>query len=146
MRVLVVDDEPLIAASIEWELRDAGHTVLGPAHSVEDALAIAEASGADLALVDINLAGHDEGVDLARALRRRFGLRSVFVTGQVAQARQNHDAALGVVVKPFPFEGLLKVLPVAAELARGGRPRQIPSWFEVFYDPQPLGAKAAATA
>jgi len=147
MRVLVVDDEPLIAASIEWELRDAGHEVLGPAYRVEDALALAAAAGAqiDLALVDINLAGHDEGVGLARALSRRFGVPSVFVTGQVAQARSNRDAALGVVQKPFPHDGLLKVLPVAKELAGGGRPRKIPSWFEVFGDPtRPQRGAAAA--
>lgn len=132
MLVLLVEDEPVIAASMEWELMAAGHHVLGPASSVSEAMALAEAQTPDLALVDINLAGHDEGVDLARTLKQRFAVHSLFVTGQAAQARQNADAALGVLLKPFAFEALVDCLPAAVELIAGRRPRVTPRGLEIF--------------
>lgn len=136
MLVLVVEDEPMIAASIEWELIDAGFEVLGPALSVDEALELAQARRPDLALIDINLAGHDEGVALARDLKRRLGIASVFVTGQVTQARQNCDAALGVLPKPFSFEALVQTVPAAMELLHGRRPDRLPRGFEAFVTAQ----------
>jgi DNA-binding response OmpR family regulator len=133
--VLVVEDEPVIAASIEWELLEAGHEVLGPASCVSEAEDLARRQRPDLAFVDINLAGADEGVALARDLKRRFGVHSVFVTGQVVQARQNRDAALGVLPKPFAFESLVASVDFAVALIAGGRPRRTPPGFEVFADP-----------
>ena len=132
MLVLVVEDEPVIAASIEWELMAAGHDVLGPANSVEEAEALIHNQRPDLALVDINLAGADEGVALARDLKREHGVHSLFVTGQIAQARQNCDAALGVLAKPFAFESLVACVPAAAELISGRRPARLPRGLEVF--------------
>jgi DNA-binding response OmpR family regulator len=141
--VLVVEDEPVIAASIEWELIEAGHEVLGPAAGVDEALALAGASPPDLAFVDINLAGHDEGVGLARELKRRFQVHSLFVTGQVAQARQNADAAVGVLPKPFAFSTLVACVPATAELARGRTPAHLPRELEVFA-PARAGRSVAA--
>lgn len=133
MLVLVVEDEPVIAASMEWELREAGHQVLGPVASVAEAEAITAASRPDLAFIDINLAGHDEGVELARDLRRRLGVPSIFVTGQINQARQNSDAALGVLTKPFAFEALVDCVPAAAELVCGRIPTCPPRGLEIFH-------------
>ncbi|MCR5877554.1 response regulator [Phenylobacterium sp. J367] len=132
MLVLVVEDEPMIAASIEWELVDAGYEVLGPAGSVAEAEALTARARPDLALVDINLAGHDEGIGLARALKSRFGLPVIFVTGQHAQARQACDAALGVLTKPFSFRSLVATVPCAMALAAGRRPARLPRGLEVF--------------
>lgn len=115
----------------------AGHQVLGPANCVEDAHALANGQRPDLALVDINLAGHDEGVELARDLLRRYGVHSLFVTGQINQARQNSDAALGVLVKPFAFEALVACVPVAAELISGQAPSRLPHGLEIFARPTP---------
>jgi CheY-like chemotaxis protein len=131
--VLVVEDEPVIAASMEWELREAGHQVLGPVAGVAEAAALAASSRPDLAFIDINLAGRDEGVELARDLRRRLGVPSIFVTGQVNQARQNSDAALGVLTKPFAFEALVDCVPAAAELVCGRTPARPPRGLEIFH-------------
>jgi two-component system, response regulator PdtaR len=130
--VLVVEDEPVIAASIEWELLEAGYQVLGPAASVAEAEALTGQARPDIAFIDINLAGQDEGVALARDLKRRLGVGSLFVTGQVAQARQNADAAVGVLPKPFAFEALVDCVPAAAELACGRMPAVAPRGLEIF--------------
>ena len=119
MRILVVEDEPMIACALAMELQDAGHEVLGPAYTVEEAQALAFASPPQLGLIDINLAGHDEGIELARRLRAELGVYSLFVSGQIAQARANADAALGVLPKPFRFEALAAIIEAAAELMAG---------------------------
>ncbi|HVI32354.1 response regulator [Phenylobacterium sp.] len=132
MLVLVVEDEPMIAASIQWELEDAGYEVLGPATGVSEAEALARKTRPDLAFIDINLAGHDEGVALARDLKARLGVPSIFVTGQLAQARQARDAALGVLPKPFNFRSLVQSVPVAEALGQGRQPTRLPHGLELF--------------
>jgi DNA-binding response OmpR family regulator len=132
MRILVVEDEPMIACALALELQDAGHEVLGPAYSVEEARALAQERAPQLGLIDINLAGHDEGVDLARQLRAELGVQSLFVSGQIAQARANADAALGVLPKPFRFEAIAAIIEAAAEILEGRRPARPPPGLELF--------------
>lgn len=119
MHVLVVEDEAIIAEDTAEMLREAGHEVAGPAATVDEAVRLAEA-GADLALVDINLAGTEEGPRLARALWALFGVPSLFVTAQPEQARQHKDAAVGVLAKPFVARELVQSVPVARAAAVGG--------------------------
>ena len=134
MRVLVVEDDAIIALSAVGVLEEAGHEVLGPALGVEQALAIAGEQRPDLALVDINLAGHDEGVELARRLRREFAVPSLFVSGQTAAARSNRDAALGLLKKPYDPASLAGALPAAEALLQGRTPPppSVPRALELF--------------
>ena len=69
-RVLVVEDEPLIAMEIAQTLLEAGYDVIGPANSVVRALALIEQSGCDAAVLDTNL-GTDTAEPIARELIRR---------------------------------------------------------------------------
>lgn len=134
MRVLVVEDEPLIAASMEWELRDAGYEVVGPASDPAHAEALCDCDRPDLALVDINLMDRGDGIALARRLARR-GVRSLFVSGQIWDARENRDAALGLIAKPFAVERLPEAVDAVLALLAGGRP-VIPPCLELFTRPQ----------
>ena len=82
MRVLVVEDEPLVSMLVEDELLDAGATVLGPVPSVSDALRLVEAAadgGISAAVLDINLQGEAVGpvADRLAAL----GVPFLFATG-----------------------------------------------------------------
>jgi DNA-binding response OmpR family regulator len=140
MLVLVVEDEPMIAASIEWELTDAGHQVLGPAASAEEAMALTATVRPDVALVDINLGGNDDGVALARDLKARLGAPVVFVTGQLVQARQARDAAIGVLAKPFSFPALVATIPFAKAINEGQRPGRLPFGLELFQQGVVVGA------
>lgn len=141
MRVLVVEDEPLIAASVEWELRDRGYDVVGPAASAAHAEDLAANLRPDLALVDINLTGRGDGVRLARTLRRS-GIPSIFVTGQVCEARENRDAAVALLAKPFPVESLDAVVRAAAALISGHAPKAAPACLEVFGAPRSGGSRS----
>jgi DNA-binding response OmpR family regulator len=131
MRVLVVEDEPLIATSIQWELVDAGHEVVGPAATLAEAELLATEEQPDLALVDINLAERGDGVVLARRLKTA-GVPSIFVTGQINEARQARDCALGLLLKPFPFEALGRVVEAAASLVAGRAQVNTPRCLELF--------------
>ena len=134
MRVLVVEDDAIIALSAAGVLEEAGHEVVGPALGAEQALAIARRDKPDLALVDINLNGHAEGVELARVLRRELGVPSLFVSGQIAAAQSNRDAALGLLRKPYDPASLAGALPAAEAVLQGRTPPPppVPRALELF--------------
>jgi DNA-binding response OmpR family regulator len=68
IRVLVVEDEPIIALDIRQQLTDAGFEVLGPATSVASALPFMIEPGCDVAILDVNL-GNETSEPIARKLR-----------------------------------------------------------------------------
>ena len=118
-RVLVVEDEALVAMLVEDELRGAGAEVIGPAPSVDDALRLVEAVAADggisAAVLDINLGGRHVApvADRLAAL----GVPFLFATGYGANRDAGgHDTA-PVVEKPFDRERL--VASVAALASAG---------------------------
>ena len=78
-RILVVEDEPLIAMLIEDILRERGCDVIGPASTVADGLRLATADRLDAALLDVNI-GEETVYPVADALRR-LDVPFVFVTG-----------------------------------------------------------------
>jgi DNA-binding response OmpR family regulator len=103
-RVLIVEDEALIALETSTHLADWGYEVSGIATSVSDALQQAERAPPDLALIDVNLAAGGDGVAAARELRTRYGAPVVFVTGQADQesrSRMKAVGAVGCIFKPY---------------------------------------------
>ena len=119
MIILVAEDEALIALVLELTLRPAGHRVVGPAATAEEALRLAEQTNPELALVDIDLHDGDDGVALARTLRDRYGTPSLFLSGQVPRALANRDAALGLIRKPYDPESVLGAVGMSASSGEG---------------------------
>ncbi len=78
-RILIVEDEALIALSLEEMAKDAGCEVVGPASNVDEALSIIENQPIELALLDFNLGG-ETSLPVAHALRSR-GVPFTFLTG-----------------------------------------------------------------
>ncbi len=133
MRVLIVEDEVLIAWMLADCLEGAGHEVVGPAGTVAEALALCEAAAPPaLAVLDIDLRDGSNGVDLARALFTRWGVRSIFASGQTEEARRARDVALGCVGKPYAPQTVLRGVEVAREVMDGRTPRLVPAGFELF--------------
>ena len=132
MRILVVEDGPLIAMMLADGLEHGGHEVIGPAASAAEALALCDAAIPDLALLDVDLRGGGNGVVLARALFGRWGLAVIFASGELAEARQANDVALGHIGKPYEVETVLRSVEVAREVMDGGKPRRLPVGFELF--------------
>ncbi len=102
--ILIVEDEALIASYIQDVLEESGFIVAGIASSGIEALTLAGATGPDLALVDIKLAGPMDGIEVAVLLRARFRVPAIFLSGvgdPATMQRARNAAPLGFLEKPF---------------------------------------------
>jgi CheY-like chemotaxis protein len=110
-RVLVVEDELMIAMLVEDMLADLGCAVVGPAHELASALELAKEGGIDAALLDVNLAGQPV-FPVADALRAK-GIPSIFSTGYGEAGLRDCDAGAPVLQKPFRAGDLARALTAA---------------------------------
>jgi CheY-like chemotaxis protein len=97
MRVLVVEDEILVAMDLQAVLEDGGYDPVGPASTVAQALALIE-RGVDAALLDVNL-GREDSLPIAEALLTR-GHPFVFLTGYAARDFPERFASAPRLIKP----------------------------------------------
>ena len=81
IKILITEDEVLTAECLRLDLDAMGYEVCTLAHSREEASKIAEMEQPDLALLDINLRGNIEGIDLANELRSQFNIKSILMSG-----------------------------------------------------------------
>ena len=133
MRILIVEDDAVVAMVLADSLEEGGHEVVGPAATMAEALALCEgAPPPELALLDIDLRDGTSGVDVARALLGRWGVLSIFASGQVMEARRAREVALGCIRKPYELRTVLRSVEVAREVMGGGQPRQVPAGLELF--------------
>ncbi len=102
-KVLIVEDEMIVQMHLRRIVESLGHSVVGTAASRAGALAAADVDPPDLALMDVRLAGGDDGVEAAETLRRRHDCSIVFVTAHsdAATVRRIGPISSGYVVKPF---------------------------------------------
>lgn len=108
-RVLLVEDQVLIAMALEAELQDFGLTVAGIAPSVEKALALLAQDTPDLAVLDLSLNG-ETSIPIAEALMER-GIRFIFATGYGADVELPEGfETVPVVSKPYQIEDILRAL------------------------------------
>ena len=100
-RILIVDDEPLIAMLAQDWLEDLGHETIGPAHDLKTALALAE-QPMDAAILDVTL-GADNSYEVARQLRA-MDIPFAFATGHAPGRVGGEFASALTLPKPFSFE------------------------------------------
>lgn len=110
LTLLVVEDDPEMAQDLTTLLVEAGHDVVGPFHSAEAAEMAAGLHTIDVALLDINLSGATDGGTLARSLKSRWGLKVVFLSGDVTAAASHADIAEAMVIKPYRGADVLAAL------------------------------------
>lgn len=109
LRILVVEDEILIALGLEILLEDAGHHIVGIATTSEDALALARSGQPRVALVDVHLADGPTGIDTARALVGQ-GVAVFFTTANVRRIPDDFVGACGIIPKPYTERSVLDAL------------------------------------
>lgn len=110
LRILVVEDEFLIALELESLLQDAGHDVVGIAASFQEAISLAEALRPDLAFVDIHLADGLTGVEIARTLSDQHRVTVLFMTANAKRIPEDFAGARGVIAKPYTEHGVKEAL------------------------------------
>ncbi len=134
MNILVVEDQFLLASLLADTLSDAGHNVVGPAATQDEALDALRLTPADLALVDVELRGGDSGIVLAQELRR-LRVPTVFASAQTKAARDSRDLAVGLLAKPYAPRLLLEVVTwIETWALNGGPASRPPLGFELFDD------------
>jgi two-component system, response regulator PdtaR len=110
LRILIVEDEFLIALELESLLQDAGHDVVGIAASSEEAVALGRELSPDLAFVDIHLADGLTGIDVARNLSDQQHVTVLFMTANAKRIPEDFAGARGVIAKPYTERGVKEAL------------------------------------
>lgn len=122
-RIMIVEDEPLVAFDNEHMLKDAGYEVVATVASLADALAVIEAEALDLVLTDISLSGDGDGTDVARAACAR-DIPVLFVTGNCSEEAKS--LALGCLSKPYSERVLLRALSAIDDHLQGKAVKRVP--------------------
>jgi two-component system cell cycle sensor histidine kinase/response regulator CckA len=116
-RVLIVEDELLLAWHIESLVREQGHEVCGLVPDGEAAVEQAADLDAELVLMDVRLAGHMDGIEAARLIREQRGTPVIFITAhgdETTRARINTILpGTPVLAKPISAERLREAIESA---------------------------------
>lgn len=120
-RVLVVEDELLVAEEISDRLASLGLTLTAIATSGDEALKSVEDERPDLVLLDIRLKNEPDGVVVADTIDRRYGIPFVFVTAQADDAtlaRAQQTRPVGYLLKPFSDRNFRTTIALAVHESR----------------------------
>lgn len=115
-KILIVEDESLVAMDMVDMLTRMGYQILPTAMGYADAVNILETEKPDLVLVDINLSGAKTGIELAQQLSEKYKVPFIFITSHTDKHTVSHAVAThpsGYLVKPFDAEDLYTAIEVA---------------------------------
>jgi CheY-like chemotaxis protein len=115
-KILLVEDDDVIAKVADWRLKNLGYSVCGRATTGAEAMELVVNAKPDLVLMDINIKGDVDGIETARMIKKGFNIPVVYVTSHsdgptLERAKETHPD--GFIVKPFDD----KDLRVAIQLA-----------------------------
>ncbi len=116
LRILIVEDEALIAEEIRDRLTRLGFKPVGPVDSAADALRVAEQARPDLVLMDIRLKGKMDGIEAAGFIRQHMEIPVVYITAHSDRAtlqRSRDTAPFAYVLKPFQERDLMVAIEMA---------------------------------
>lgn len=123
-RILVVEDEAIVAYDIRNRLESLGYAVVGIAHDHTSALRLAEQERPALVLMDIRLGDALDGIDAAETIREQFGIPSVYLTAYADEPtlqRAKITEPYGYILKPFGDRELHAAIEVALYRHRADR-------------------------
>lgn len=113
MNVLIVEDEWIVSEEIKVSLNESGFNVVGQTDEAQSALNMIQEISVDLILMDINIRGEDNGIQLARQIQNKTHCFIIFIS---SMNNQNQASELQGLVnydflpKPFSVEGLYRIL------------------------------------
>lgn len=108
--ILIVEDEPIIAADIASILQSNGYTIAAKANNAESALQFIKETSPDLLLLDIKIEGAKDGIMLAREVKSKFTVPHIFLTSYYDEntlTKASDTFPAGYIVKPFDERDLL---------------------------------------
>lgn len=118
MKILIVEDEALLAMELESEVEEAGHEIVGVAADSKQALSLIDKTSPQFAFVDIQLLDGPTGIDVGRHLASR-SIPYVFVSGNLKRIPEDFAGALGAIEKPYTMNGLQNALEFIDTIVNG---------------------------
>jgi DNA-binding response OmpR family regulator len=141
--LLIVEDDTLTAMTLQDALEEAGYAVMDLEGRHQNALVAAREGKPDLALVNIDLQGRDDGIALAEDLTA-MGIPVLFISGQSSRARSAQTAAVGSLPKPYTPTEMVEAVDYLLNHLKGDDSHARPLRLEVFdRAPDGLEPKAA---
>ncbi len=116
IRVLVVEDEPLIAEDIRETLDNIDFLVSGVAYNSEAAFIELERNTPDIVLLDINLGAGQDGIEIGKVINNKYHLPFIYLTSYADRStldRAKHTRPMGYIVKPFNEYDLFATLEIS---------------------------------
>lgn len=108
-KILVVEDEFIVAFEMKVALEGMGYTVCGMASSGVEALTYAEREKPDCVLMDISIKGEMDGIEVARHIRSRYDVGTIFMSGYPVEEMMKRAADVRPIccfVKPLDYDQL----------------------------------------
>jgi DNA-binding response OmpR family regulator len=128
-RLLIVEDEPLVAFDIEHLLRECGYDVVATVDTLAEAVRVLREEAVDLVLSDIKLNGEGDGMDVARAAAAAE-VPVLFVTANCPlEAR---SLGLGCLAKPYSDKVLKSALEAVDRKVRGQKVKRLPAGLSLY--------------
>ncbi len=127
-KILIVEDEPLIALELKEKLKDLGYQVVSSVSTAEKAIIKAETSQPDIVLMDIRLKGKMNGIEAADIIRSRFKIPVVFATSHTEEKyleKAKLTRPYGDLIKPVQERDLRITLDMALYTAKIDSEREI---------------------
>jgi two-component system, response regulator PdtaR len=128
-RILIAEDEPLVAFDSEHMLGEDGYEVVATVDNVADAERVIAEEPLDLILADIALTGDRSGVDLARIAAAK-GVPVLFVTGNCPE--EARGLSVGCLAKPYTEKTLKSALEVLDRALQGLKVKKLPAGLSLY--------------
>jgi len=126
LRVLIVEDEVLLAVELEYLVATSGAEPVGHAMTSPEALRLAGTLHPDLALVDVHLGDGPTGVEAGREMTDHCGAAVLFITANLKRLPADYAGACGVMSKPFSEHGVRMAISFLDECLHTGHASRPP--------------------
>jgi len=131
-RILIIEDEALVAMELRFVLEDLGHEVVATVADAATARDIVKETDVDLALVDIHLSDGPTGVALGRELGQDMGVSVLFMTANPGMVRNGVAGTIGVLSKPTDEAAVQKSVDYALRRRAGAPVLYAPPELQLF--------------
>lgn len=128
-RILLVEDEPLVAFDNEHLLSEAGYEVVATVDNLAGAARVIEQEELDLVLSDIKLSGDGDGMDVARVAAAK-GVPALFISA--ACPAEAHSIGVGWLAKPYTDRALKAALEAVEQKLQGRPVKKLPAGLSLY--------------
>ena len=115
-KIIIVEDEIIIALDLKLRLENLGHEVMSTVFNGEDAIKVAGEKNPDLVLMDIQLNGELDGINVAQQIRNLYNIPFIYLTGSYENAlleRAKQTDPVGFISKPFDESEIQNLIETA---------------------------------